>query len=89
MNPSQDRLQYLLQAFDPSLPLERARTIPSSWYTDPALYAAERMNVFSGGWVAVGRVDQVAEPGMFFTAEARHGADPGRARSDRRLAGLF
>ncbi len=69
MNQSQDRLQDLLQGFDPSLPLERARTIPNSWYTDPAMYAAERLNVFSGAWSAVGRVDQVAEPGMFFTAE--------------------
>jgi choline monooxygenase len=55
--------------FDPELPLERARTIPSSWYHDPDLYAAERRAVFGETWQAVGRVDQVAERGSFFTAE--------------------
>ena len=56
-----------LRAFDPDLPLERAHTIPSSWYHDPEIYAAECRSVFGGTWQAVGRTDQVAEPGTFFT----------------------
>jgi choline monooxygenase len=62
-------LQELLHVFDPDLPLERARTIPSSWYFDPALYAAECRSVFGGNWQAVGRTDQVREPGQFFTGD--------------------
>ena len=41
-------LQSLLAAFDPELPLERAKTIPNTWYTDPPVYAAERDAVFGG-----------------------------------------
>lgn len=65
----QSSLKDLLQVFDASLPLERARTIPASWYRDPLMYQAERSQIFGGGWVAVGRADQVAGPGRYFTAE--------------------
>jgi len=58
-----------LATFDPDCPLERAHTIPSSWYHDPDIYAAECRHVFSGSWQAVGRAAQVAEPGSFLTAE--------------------
>ena len=58
-----------LAAFDLSCPLERARTIPSNWYFDPEIYAAECCHVFGGCWQAVGRSDQVARPGTFLTAE--------------------
>jgi choline monooxygenase len=58
-----------LAAFDPSCPLERARTIPSYWYHDADIYAAECRHVFSGCWQTVGRVDQVSRPGSFLTAE--------------------
>jgi choline monooxygenase len=59
----------LSQAFDPSLPLERARTIPASWYRDSAIYARECRHVFAATWQVVGRAEQVREPGSFFTAE--------------------
>jgi choline monooxygenase len=62
-------LREKLAAFDPELPLERARTIPSAWYADPEVYAAERRVVFGGTWQAVGRVGQLAEPGSFVTAD--------------------
>jgi choline monooxygenase len=58
-----------LEAFDPTLPLERAHTIPSSWYFDPELYALECRAVFGDTWQAVGRLAQVAEPGTFLTAD--------------------
>jgi choline monooxygenase len=61
-------LRSLLDAFDPTLPLERAHTIPSSWYFDPELAELERRTVFTG-WQAVGRLDQVHGPGSYFTAE--------------------
>jgi choline monooxygenase len=58
-----------LRLFDPDLPLDRARTIPSLWYHDPEIYAAECRSVFGGSWQAVGRTDQVSAPGTFLTAE--------------------
>ena len=62
-------LSEKLNAFDPTLPLEKARTIPSAWYFDPEMYALETRRVFGASWVVVGRADQVAEPGSFLTAE--------------------
>jgi choline monooxygenase len=69
MDAASDHLRVLLDEFDPNLPLERARTIPARWYLDPALYRAEASRVFQSCWVAVGRTDQVAQPGDFFTCE--------------------
>lgn len=65
MSPS---ISELLGAFDPGLPLERAETIPSSWYTDPRILAAERAAVFGRTWQMVGRVEQVRGAGAFVTA---------------------
>jgi choline monooxygenase len=62
-------LSAKLGAFDPTLPLERAHTIPSSWYLDPELYALECRGVFGATWQAVGRTAQVARPGTFLTAD--------------------
>src|SRR5437868_7955255 len=62
-------LHEKLALFDPHLPLERARTIPSSWYSDPEIYAAEREAVFAANWQWAGRLDQLAEPGSFFTMD--------------------
>ncbi len=64
-----DRLRDLLAAFDPSLPLERARTIPAPWYLSPEIAGAERERAFGDSWIVVGRVDQIAAPGSFLTAE--------------------
>jgi choline monooxygenase len=58
-----------LLSFDPDLPLERARTIPNTWYFDPAIYELERRAVFASTWQQVGRTEQVAGPGSFLTAE--------------------
>jgi choline monooxygenase len=63
------RLERELARFDDTLPLERARTIPSSWYFEPDLFELERSTVFGATWQAVGRTAQVAEPSQFFTAD--------------------
>jgi choline monooxygenase len=60
----------LLSAFDPTLPLDRARTIPAAWYHDREWAAAERTAVFGRTWQCVGRVNQVMKPGDFLTADA-------------------
>ena len=62
-------LREKLRPFDAGLPLERARTIPSSWYADPEIADAERRHVFGGTWLAAGRVDQLPQVGSFFTAD--------------------
>src|SRR5262249_50404376 len=51
--------------FNPELPLERARTIPASWYTDAQLAEEERRCIFGRSWLLAGRADQVARPGFF------------------------
>jgi choline monooxygenase len=62
-------LDTLLARFDPTLPLERARTIPAAWYHDPEMALAERQRVFGNSWLLAGRADQVAVPGSFFTID--------------------
>lgn len=52
--------------FDPRL--ARARTPPAEWYSDPRVLRREQERVFARSWQLVGRSDQVAEPGQFFTA---------------------
>ncbi|HEX4589151.1 MAG TPA: SRPBCC family protein [Gemmataceae bacterium] len=63
-----DRLTELLDAFDPTLPLSQAQTIPSAWYFDPDLADLERRTVFAG-WQPVGRCDQLANRGSYLTAD--------------------
>ena len=62
-------LHEKLRLFDPQLPLERAATIPSLWYFDPEIYAAECRAVLGGTWQVAGRAEQVVEPGSFVTME--------------------
>lgn len=62
-------LAELLEQFDPELPLERARTIPGSWYHDPALAAAERRSVFGATWQLAARLEQLASRGSYCTLE--------------------
>ena len=54
-------------SFDPDI--RRASTIPSILYIDPASFALETERVFGRTWQLVGRTDQAAEPGQYFTAE--------------------
>jgi choline monooxygenase len=53
--------------FEPNL--ARASTLPSSWYVDPAVLASEQRAIFAKTWQLVGRTEQVAEPGGYFTAQ--------------------
>ena len=51
--------------FQPDLAL--ATTIPSRWYTDPAMMPIEVERAFCATWQLVGRLDQVGQPGDFFS----------------------
>jgi choline monooxygenase len=57
----------LIFPFDPDI--RRASTIPARLYVDPVYLELERERVFAHTWQLVGRLDQVAEHGAFFTAE--------------------
>jgi choline monooxygenase len=48
--------------------LERAATIPSRYYIDPAVLQHEHRSLFARTWQLVGRADQVRDAGAFFTA---------------------
>jgi choline monooxygenase len=71
---SMDSIQDIINSYDPSASLDRAWTIPASWYTDQRLYELELKTVFANSWQMVGRVDQVQEPGDYLTTEI--GSDP-------------
>jgi choline monooxygenase len=59
----------LLQAFDGTLPLAKARTIPNAWYFDPEIYGLECRKVFGNTWQYAGRAEQVHDGGSFLTTE--------------------
>ena len=62
-------LHELLAAYDDRAPLERAHTLPASWYVDQRIGERERQNVFARTWQMVARAEQLARPGAFITAE--------------------
>src|SRR5262249_24772247 len=62
-------LREKLAAFDPELPLERAHTIPNTWYFDPDTPAAEKGAVCGTPWQPAGGPAQLAGPGAFFPAD--------------------
>ncbi|HKY31647.1 MAG TPA: aromatic ring-hydroxylating dioxygenase subunit alpha [Candidatus Polarisedimenticolia bacterium] len=61
-------LEEVLGSYDPSAPLERALTIPASWYVDPRVAELESEGVFAATWQMVGRAVQVAGKGDYLTA---------------------
>src|SRR6266480_2426209 len=44
-------------------PFGEGRMLPRAAYVDPAVFEWEKRYMFGGGWVCVGRSDQVAAPG--------------------------
>jgi len=66
MKPS---LLEIIDSYNPNAPLEEALTIPAPWYTDQTLYNLELQTVFANSWQLAGRVDQVREPGQYFTSD--------------------
>jgi choline monooxygenase len=48
--------------------LARASTLPSVFYTEPRVLEEEKTKIFSRSWQLVGRTEQVAQPGQYFTA---------------------
>jgi choline monooxygenase len=65
----QRSISEILNLYNPEAPLEKAHTIPASWYFDQRIEQLERNSVFASNWQVVGRLDQVQQPGQFFTID--------------------
>ena len=58
----------LLQSFDESVgPATESRILPPVCYTSPEFFGFEMESIWSHDWIAVGREDQIPNPGDFFT----------------------
>jgi len=64
-----DSLQQIINVYDPAASLDRASTIPSSWYTDNRVFKLEKETVFSNSWQVAARANQLCKPGDYVTAE--------------------
>jgi len=62
-------LQRLIDEYDASLSLDRASTIPASWYVDKNLHRFELKSVFSNTWQLAARLDQVKQAGQYVTTD--------------------
>src|SRR5262245_57812307 len=71
----------------PGNDLERGLSLPSSWYTDPAVLARECERIFRRSWQYVGRSEQVARTGHYITGEVG-GVPVVVVRSDLGLRGF-
>ena len=58
----------LNDAIDERMRAATVWALPASWYSDPAIYRAERHSIFSRQWLWIGREAEVAEPGQYLTA---------------------
>jgi Rieske 2Fe-2S family protein len=47
--------------------VEGARTLPGQYFKSPEIFAEEGERIFAERWLCVGREEQVARPGEFFT----------------------
>ena len=52
-----------------ALPADRSFGLPGHFYTDPAFFDWECATVLRDGWHCLGRVDEVPEPGDYFTVQ--------------------
>ena len=51
----------------PAAPIENGDTLPFSWYSDPAVFRAEKEKIFHRSWQYVGDAGRTAREGDFFT----------------------
>lgn len=63
----QTTLEQELKRFDPSLPIESAKTPPTSWYVRQDMLAFEKVQVFQPSYQVVGSLDQLPQVGSYFT----------------------
>jgi choline monooxygenase len=49
--------------------VSRSSTLPADWYTSQELFDLEQRTLFRRVWTCVGRTEQLAKPGDYFTCE--------------------
>jgi choline monooxygenase len=69
-----NQLRDLIDSYNPNDPIDRAFTIPSSWYTNIDLYNLELQTVFTNSWQLAARIDQLERPGQFVATDV--GTEP-------------
>jgi len=79
----------ILNLYNPADPLERAWTIPAPWYFDTRIETLECESVFAANWQVVGRLDQIKEPGQFFTIDVNEEPLLIVRSDDGKLRGFF
>ena len=67
-------VKEIIDSYNPEAPLDRATTIPSSWYVDERIQALELEAVFAQSWQFAARTDQLEQPGAYVTLEI--GSEP-------------
>lgn len=82
-------LQQIINVYDPFASLDRASTIPSSWYTDSRIFELEKETVFSRSWQAAARADQLIKPGDYVTTEVADEPIVVVCGSDNQIRGFF
>ncbi|MFQ5707640.1 MAG: hypothetical protein ACE5HO_09345 [bacterium] len=62
-----------------AVPLERAETIPSSWYVHPRFHEFEKASVLARTWQYVGNVGQVQQEDIEICEHVQKGLTPATA----------
>lgn len=62
-------LDFIINSYDPSAPLERASTIPAAWYTDERVFELEQQTVLGHSWQVAAGVDQLQKSGDYVTTD--------------------
>ena len=62
-------LEQIIDSYNASASLDRAYTIPASWYVNKDLFDLELKTVFSHNWHLAGRLDQLEKPGQYVTTD--------------------
>lgn len=86
MKPS---LKEVVDSYDPNAPLEKASTIPASWYVSEPLYQLELQSVFTHSWQMLCRADQLETPGQYVTGEIAGEPIVVVRGNDNQLRGFF
>ncbi|MEM6578385.1 MAG: Rieske (2Fe-2S) protein, partial [Pseudomonadota bacterium] len=64
MTHLREKLQYLA-----ALPADRPTGMPGAFYTSQTQFEHEARTVLRTGWHCLGRIDEIAQPGDFFTVQ--------------------
>jgi phenylpropionate dioxygenase-like ring-hydroxylating dioxygenase large terminal subunit len=65
--PLQTTMRGVPEATSLGAALDQGATLPATWYTEPAIFAAEQERIFRRCWQYVGLLEQDSQPGDYFT----------------------